>query len=142
MPNRFSGRDWSMPMPATKLPYEIVIFAVDEGSIALDDFANFLRDLVTFHDRLCVITSPKYREYNLSSSFFYTRYGRPIPAGQSLRLTHLKKESPLEIGLLLASAAIFGRAVQPFVQGLRDLVLLPGDYRKQRGDIRRQELDE
>lgn len=125
-----------------EVPYEIVIHATDEGNMPLDDFANFLRDLVSFHDRLCVLSSARFSDYDVFSSFFYTRRGRPIPVEYSLRLAQLRKESPYDIRVILASVAVVGAVAEPFVNALKNLALLPGEYKKQQGEIRKQRLEE
>jgi len=100
-----------------------------------------MRDVVFLHDRLCLISSRKYAEYDFTASFFYTVQRKAIPEEYKVQFVSLRKESPFELGLLLASAALFARTIPPFVQAIRDLVLLPREYQKQQAELRRQPLD-
>src|SRR5579872_495063 len=114
-----------------RIPYEIVLRAEDpKGEIDAEDLANFLRDLVFLHDRLWIIASGT--DYSLDASFFYTRKGRPIPPKQRLKLTLVKRESPLELGLVIASAIAIPSAAFAFFQIVRGMLLIPGEKRIQR----------
>lgn len=123
-----------MPSPE-EIPYEVALRGIEIGTVSLEEFANFLRDLVFLHDRLWIIASGRDRQYDLEASYFYTRYGRPIPNEQKVLLLHLRRESPFEVGFVLQSAIYFGSAAWIFVQIIRGLRLLPGEAEKQQLEI-------
>ncbi len=120
-----------MPVPE-EVPYEIVLRGLEAETLAVEEFANFLRDLVFLHDRVWIMASKEHLEYDLAAGYFYTRYGKPIPEGQRLQLTYIKKESPYEVGMIISSASLAAGAAWLFFQIVRGVLLLPGEIRKQR----------
>jgi hypothetical protein len=119
-----------MAIPS-ELPYEIVLRADDPKDIDAEELANFIRDLVFLHDRVWLINSEDQTQYRLDASFFYTRNGRPIPSGQRLKLASIRKESPLEMGMIVAAAVGSPAAAWAFFQILRGVLLLRGERRIQ-----------
>jgi hypothetical protein len=121
------------------IPYEVVLVGPETETMTVEDYANFLRDLVFLHDRLWIVASKERAAgYNLSAGWFYTRYGRPVPENQRLVLTSALKRSPFELGILIASAAEVGRVAWLFFQIIRGLLLLPGELEKQ--DLENEKL--
>jgi hypothetical protein len=123
-----------MDLPET-IPYEIVIRGAEEKDISVEEFANFLRDLVFLHDRLWMMASEHFSQTKIAYSFFYTRNGRPIPKEQQLALVSLRKESPFEIVVLIGSAIAVAPAAWIFFRILRGTLLLPGEIEKQDVEI-------
>ncbi len=129
-----------MPLPE-EIPQEIAVRGLEAEFVSVEDFANFLRDLVFLHDRIWIIASGREKEYDLKAGYFYTRYGRPVPADQRLQLVFARKGSPWEIGILIASAPIIAATAWGFVQAIRALILLPGEFRKQNLEIEKIKTD-
>jgi hypothetical protein len=118
-----------------QIPLEIVIRGTEAPNITVEEFANFLRDLVFLHDRLWMIGSEAKVESTLGKSFFYTRNGRPVPASYQLQLLSIRKESPFEAGILIGSALGLAPAAWIFFRILRGALLLPGEIEKQDVEI-------
>ncbi|HXN50427.1 MAG TPA: hypothetical protein VN943_00720 [Candidatus Acidoferrum sp.] len=123
-----------MALPET-IPLEIVIRGTEGKDLRVEDFANFLRDLVFLHDRLWMMGSEEYSESVLAKSFFFTRHGRPIPKEQQLKLVSLRKESPFELVVLIGSAIVGAPAAWIYFRILRGALLLPGEVEKQDVEI-------
>ncbi len=125
-----------MPIPE-EIPYEITIRGDESKEVSVEELANFLRDLVFLHDRLWIIGSKEHREYPLDASFFYTRNGRPLPPEQRLRLGTIRRESPYELSLIIASAALGLPSAWAFFEIIRGVLLLPGERRIQALEIQK-----
>lgn len=118
-----------------RIPLEIVIRGTEAPDIAVEEFANFLRDLVFLHDRLWMMASGLHVESKLANSFFFTRNGRPVPAGYQLQLLSIRKESPFEVRILIGSALALAPAAWVYFRILRGSLLLPGEIEKQGVEI-------
>jgi hypothetical protein len=118
-----------------EVPKEILIRGTESDDLTVEQLANFLRDLVFLHDHLWLMASPDYKEYNLNHSFFYSRYGRPVPQSQRLHLLSVEKKSPFELQLGIPSAFYFVPVAMIFFRLLRGAILLPGELEKQDADI-------
>jgi len=123
-----------MDLPET-IPYEIVIRGAEEKNISVEEFANFLRDLVFLHDRVLMMASEDFSQTKIAYSFFYTRNGRPIRKEQQLALVSLRKESPFEIVVLIGSAIAVAPAAWIYFRILRGTLLLRGEIEKQDVEI-------
>ena len=131
-----------------EIPSEISIRGIEGREIAVEDFANFLRDIVFLHDRIWMMSSRDYSESKLGYSFFYTRNGRPIQQTQKLKLISVRMESPFDLVVNIPSALSYASAAWIFFRLLRGALLLPGEIEKQymeidRGNsaIEKQELE-
>ncbi len=124
-----------MPLPE-EVPYEVVLRGIEVGKLSVEGFANFLRDLVFLHDRLWIIATGQELKPGM---YFYSRYGRRVPADQRLELIFVRQGSPLEIGIIIRSAPFVVSAALAFVQIIRALRLLPGEKKKQ--DLEIEELE-
>jgi hypothetical protein len=120
-----------MASPPPEIPYEIVVRANDPQKTEVEELANFLRDLVFLHDRLWLIATDYSAKYNIGASFFYARDHRPVPHDQRLGMSFLRKESPLELAVIISSALAVPAAAWAYFQILRGRKLLPGELRLQ-----------
>ncbi len=128
-----------MALPA-EIPYEIVLQGTTEGGeLRLEDFADFLRDLVFLHDRLWLIASRRSLQSRKLNGSRYYRSKRTVPFDQKLRLNYVRMESPLEIGFTIASAIKAAAVALAYAKAIEILVLLPGKRRKQNLEIQRLE---
>ena len=48
-----------------EIPVEFIIRGTEAAELTVEEFANFLRDIVFLHDRLWLIESRTFREYGL-----------------------------------------------------------------------------
>ncbi len=127
-----------MARPA-EIPYEIVLRGAVGDELSVEDFANFLRDLVFLHDRLWMIASRVPRKSGQPNRSHYYHSKWSVPDDQKLHLDYIKMESPLEIGLTIASAILRGTVALAYAKAIETLVLLPGKKRKQDLEVERLE---
>jgi hypothetical protein len=132
--------------PPEGIPSEIALRGYEEGAVTVEDYANFLRDLVFLHDHLWIAASDEARTYDLSAGYFYTRRGRPVPESQRLVLTRASIGSPFDLQMVIPSATLIASIAVTYyqlVQAHRTRKLLPGEMRRQVLDEEklRRELD-
>jgi hypothetical protein len=123
-----------------QFPYEVVLKGQSPKNLEVEELANYLRDLVFLHDRLVRMSDPEYSIEKLSNSFFYVRGGRSVDTRFRLRLTHIRQESPFELGLLIGALLAAPAAGWGFFQIVRGCMLLRGDRRLQRQQVEQNEI--
>ena len=121
-----------------EIPVEFIIRGTEAAELTVEEFASFLRDIVFLHDRLWLIESRTFREYDLRASFFYTRNGRPIPKDQRLELISVHKGSPFELRLRMHWVVGTATAAWLFFQLIRGIALFPGEIKLEK--LQEQEL--
>jgi hypothetical protein len=100
-------------------------------SVELEEYANFLRDIVFLHDRIWILSqNHKSAETLYYSNFFYTRGHRPVPTEQRLRLVSAVIGSPFDLNINVNFGKSFKQAAKAFVEILRGIATLP-EYMKQ-----------
>jgi hypothetical protein len=124
----------------TQFPYEVLLRGESRKHIDVEDIANYLRDLVFLHDRLVRLSDSDCNIDKLARSFFYVRGGRSVDARFRLKLTHLRQENPLEIGLIIAGLGVAAGAGWAFFQIVRGCILLSGERKLQQRQIRQNEI--
>lgn len=97
-----------------RLELKLTIMDVKEPDLL--DFTSLLYDIELLHDLYVFSLSGKYKD-KIDFDKFYTRIGRPIKSEDRLKLISLKKESPFEIVLLVASFEVL---VILFLMGLKE----------------------
>jgi hypothetical protein len=105
----------------------------EAGPISLEDYANFLRDLVFLHDRLWILTANDERFYRLYySNWFYVRDRQRVPSGEELQLLSARIGSPFEIKIDFNLGKIFEGAGKALVEILRGVATLPEYMERER----------
>lgn len=108
----------------------------ESGPVELENYANFLRDLVFVYDRLWMLGSKAFAEAMPKvyySSFFYTRGHRPIPTEAALGLVSAVISSPFKIDLNINTniGESADRVARAFVTVVRALATLPALIRRE-----------
>lgn len=118
-------------MPVEGAGQRIVIRGTEIRSVELEEYANFLRDIVFLHDRIWILShNHKSAETLYYSNFFYTRGRRPVPEEQRLRLLSAVIGSPFDLNINVNFGKSFDEAAKAFVEILRGIATLP-EYMKQ-----------
>jgi len=105
-------------------PYAVTISGEAAEPPALEDIAVWLRHIVYLHDRLVLITSKRY-DYAVSSFRFFPRSGNRLGRNELLVVRSLRHGSPLEVGIVIASAI----AVPAAAKALVELIKLVRDWK-------------
>lgn len=123
-------------MPNRTSVVVLTIGGDESGEMELEQYANFLRDLVFIYDRLWMLSSKSFIEVMPKvyySSFFYTRGHRPVPAERTLELASARIGSPFRIDLNIKTD--FGEslegAARAFATLLRTIATLPALVRRE-----------
>ena len=90
--------------------YELSLKFEETENDYLLDYTSFLYDFELLHDYYIIISNPKYDEYYFSR-FFWFRKGRSINPEDRLQLGKIKKESPLELTLIVTSLYVLDKLV-------------------------------
>src|SRR4051794_12338160 len=97
-------------MPLENRGQLIRIRGSENASIELEDYADFLRDIVFIHDRIWILASGDERFRRIYfSHFFYVRVRR-VPADYRLRLVSSEIGSPFELKVKVDFGESFGKA--------------------------------
>jgi len=108
----------------------LLLRGTEEASVLVEDYANFLRDLVFIHDRIWILASPDERFSKLYySNWFYVRGQQRVPEKQMLELRSAQIGSPFELKVKLDFGDQLQKAARAFLDLLRGLITLP-EYKK------------
>ncbi|MDH7480615.1 MAG: hypothetical protein QHH26_01400 [Armatimonadota bacterium] len=108
----------------------IMLLCREAPELSARSLAEFIFDLTMLWDRLVISFEEPYNPI-LYSPYFYTRQRR-LESQLELKIGKLSKESPLQIELIIGTAAAAIRAAKIFAEILRLLIKLPLEVESQR----------
>jgi hypothetical protein len=105
---------------------------VEKQPISVEDYANFMRDLVFIHDRVYILASKEgnYRLYH--SNWFYVRDQPRIPNDQMLLLHSASIGSPFTLKIDINVDEWFKAAADAFLKILYGVITIPEHRERER----------